>query len=72
MVKWQLDGNSIYIIKSRVVQVGERHLSVSFLYEEIHTMRRDKERKILRIYKLKSFINLSKRALISIASALDT
>lgn len=33
MVKWLLDGNSIYIIKSRVVQVGGRHLrGVFFLF----------------------------------------
>ncbi|KAA0787909.1 hypothetical protein EXW45_05425 [Bacillus wiedmannii] len=32
MVKWKPDGSPIHIIKIKVVQVGGRHLRVSFLY----------------------------------------
>ncbi len=37
MLKLYLDRSPIHIIKSKVVQVGERHLRVSFLYEKIPT-----------------------------------
>ncbi|AZJ23917.1 hypothetical protein CN575_18940 [Bacillus wiedmannii] len=32
-----MDGSPIHIIKIKVVQVGERHLRVSFLYGKIPT-----------------------------------
>ncbi|PRS99226.1 hypothetical protein C6352_27095 [Bacillus thuringiensis] len=37
MIKLYLDRSPIHIIKSKVVQVGGRHLRVSFLYEKIPT-----------------------------------